>query len=234
MTKKYTQISDTAVLIFAATSAYDSRVKKLKGASFLFEELTSRTIQTVKESGLPYILCTEKEQRGATFGQRFSNAIASVFNQGYSNVITIGNDTPLLKVEHLFTAAREMDRGSSVIGPSIDGGFYLMGIGKSAFAKANSPSASKQFSKLSWQTSRVCNEIQALLQNTFLLETLCDIDSSKDIKDLLLNDQIDRILLQLLLLALSTKQDNNYTYSFTASRKDCPIVYGRGSPICLS
>jgi hypothetical protein len=130
---------------------------------------------------LTYFHISEKHQKGTSFGERFSNAVQSVFDKGFDNVITVGNDTPHLQTAHITTAAKALADGKTVIGPSLDGGFYLMGIHKADFNREN-------FQNLPWQKFNLLKSLLDNLQeNSFpivQLPTFRDIDSIKDILSL--------------------------------------------------
>jgi uncharacterized protein len=42
--------------------------------------------------------------------------------------IALGADTPLITVDHLHEAIQDLESGDAVLGPSEDGGFYLLGL----------------------------------------------------------------------------------------------------------
>lgn len=168
----------TAILIFA-----NSAEKEVERKSFLstevFSTLNKQTLKTVEKAGIKHFLFSEKEQVGNNFGERFTNAIETLFNKGFDNVITIGNDTPHLKVRHLLETQQNLSANNLVLGPSKDGGFYLMGIKKEHFNK-------KTFLKLPWQTNQLQKCIASIsklknLEITFL-ELLNDIDKKEDIQ----------------------------------------------------
>lgn len=69
-------------------------------------------------------------QNGDDLGERMRNAFENVFSQGYDTVCIIGTDHPTLPIDHIqdaFIAARGND---IAIGPSSDGGYYLLGMNK--------------------------------------------------------------------------------------------------------
>mgnify|MGYP001036233163 CR=1 FL=1 len=173
--------NNTALLVFANSAQKDAERKSFL-SSDVFSALNQQTLKTVKKSGITFFHFSEKNQVGHSFGERFSNAIEAVFNKGFSNVITIGNDTPHLKSHHLVAALHQLEKNDLVLGPSKDGGFYLMGIKKALFNK-------ETFLKLPWQTSRLQKCITSIsatkkLQISFL-ELLNDIDSKEDIKKII-------------------------------------------------
>ena len=68
-------------------------------------------------------------QRGADLGERMLAAFVDAFMSGYERAVIIGTDHPTLPlafVEHAFAELAEPLR--LVLGPSEDGGFYLMGM----------------------------------------------------------------------------------------------------------
>ncbi|NKI26834.1 DUF2064 domain-containing protein [Arenibacter sp. 6A1] len=177
-----TALHSTAILVFAHSSQEEMKHKPLQHGAVIFEALSQHTLKTVKKTKLPYFHFTEKEQRGASFGERFVHAIASVFNMGFTQLITIGNDAPLLRASDIVQAAKQLDEGHFILGPSKDGGFYLMGLQKSCF-NAHS------FLALPWQTKSVATQITALIAKTqtsvVRLRPLLDLDRWDDLKRLI-------------------------------------------------
>ncbi len=169
---------NTAILIFANSAAKDRHDKNIDAEVGMFAVLTQQTLRTVRAVGLPYFHFTENEQIGETFGERFTNAIASVYEKGFENIITIGNDSPQLKSQHLKKAHRELQQGKTVLGPAMDGGFYLMGINRAHFDK-------QTFAVLPWQKAKLFGQTKALLQDVgaslFRLPMLNDLDTQKDV-----------------------------------------------------
>ncbi|UII77573.1 DUF2064 domain-containing protein [Flagellimonas sp. HMM57] len=172
----------TAVLIFANSAEVDCREKTTIANLDVFNTLTEHTLKIVKDSQLPFFHFTEKEQHGSSFGERFSNAIKAVFEKGYENIITVGNDSPQLKTSHILEAEQQLQLGKTVLGPTLDGGFYLMGLHCSNFDP-------HLFKKLPWQRFGLFNKISKLIagQHSYLfrLPVLQDIDNKEDAKALL-------------------------------------------------
>lgn len=68
-------------------------------------------------------------QRGADLAERLRNAFLDHFAAGRQRIVVVGTDHPSLPTEFVvkaFEALREPD--SIVIGPSEDGGYYLVGM----------------------------------------------------------------------------------------------------------
>jgi radical SAM protein with 4Fe4S-binding SPASM domain len=70
-------------------------------------------------------------QRGADLGERLANVFADLFAEGAAAVAVVNSDSPALPAEYLRLAfgllAEPTPPGRLVLGPSTDGGFYLIG-----------------------------------------------------------------------------------------------------------
>ena len=64
-------------------------------------------------------------QHGANIGERMNNAMATVFAADYQEVVLTGSDLPELTAQTIRRAFAVMKE--IVIGPSADGGYYLIG-----------------------------------------------------------------------------------------------------------
>ncbi|KQV74217.1 hypothetical protein ASC61_03900 [Aeromicrobium sp. Root344] len=65
-------------------------------------------------------------QRGDGLGARLAHAHADA--DGGHGVVQVGMDTPQLTVRDYLDAGAEVRRGSRVIGPAVDGGWWLLGL----------------------------------------------------------------------------------------------------------
>lgn len=174
------QLSTTAILIFSLSQEAENQQKPFLKRNNAARKLNTLVLRKVASLGVDYYHFTEKEQQGETFGERMTQAMASVFDKGYDQVLTIGNDSLGLTKKHLRNAITAMDRGEIALGPSYDGGFYLLGLHKSQFQE-------KIFRSLSWKTATLCQEIQAYTlsynSTAYLLPYLYDLDSRADIRN---------------------------------------------------
>ncbi len=121
-------------------------------------------------------------QSGADLGQRMQHAFAALFHAGYAKVSIIGSDCLELTPEIIRNAFSLLEVNDVAIGPSADGGYYLLGM------KQLHPAL---FQGKSWSTGSVLNDTledcsrQSLTY--FLLPQLNDIDEEKDVPENLLN-----------------------------------------------
>lgn len=221
-------LSTTAILVFANSAKEDLANKHIAKGEQLFDILTQTTLKKAKNTGLPVFHFSDNDQVGATFGERFTNAIASVFERGFSNIITIGNDTPHLKTQHLKHTAQQLAMGKTVIGPSNDGGFYLLGLQKSSFQAA-------EIQNLPWQRFSLYHQITLWLQEESFelikLPVLQDLDNERDLKSILsFSSGLSSTILLLIIDLL--KSNRNLYYSkenFSTLFPNC-FLYNKGSP----
>ncbi len=115
-------------------------------------------------------------QLGVNLGERMSNAFKETFKNGAKKAVIIGTDcydlTPAI-ITDAFTALNKYD---VVIGPALDGGYYLLGM------QTYRP---QLFDNIKWSTDAVLKETLShcagLGLSHFLLPVLSDIDVEKDL-----------------------------------------------------
>lgn len=156
------QQPNTAVLLFIRSGHEEARVKNF-GAHLhhhsrckIARLLNANARKVAASAGVPVVVLTGAQQRGSTFGERFANAIESTFQLGYENVVAIGNDCLSLSQSLLKKAIQRLLINDFVIGPSKDGGVYLLGLKARCFNK-------NKFEHLPWQTG---NLLESLLRHT--------------------------------------------------------------------
>jgi hypothetical protein len=91
----------------------------------------------------------------------------------------LGADSPLLNPEHLKHALSELTRKDAVIGPSFDGGFYLLGVNKfPADLLSNVPWSTAQTRQRTLERLSDCGMTVAQL------DSLGDVDTVEDLRTL--------------------------------------------------
>lgn len=68
------------------------------------------------------------KQKGDSLGERMHNAFKFAKDAGASKIIIIGSDSPTLPASSIRKAFGLLDRADLVLGPSLDGGYYLIGL----------------------------------------------------------------------------------------------------------
>ncbi|MCK0114610.1 TIGR04282 family arsenosugar biosynthesis glycosyltransferase [Gelidibacter sp. F63206] len=118
----------------------------------------------------------KKLQKGDDLGQRMQNAFVELFEMGYEKVAIIGSDLLDLDAELVNNTFSQLEFNDVVIGPALDGGYYLLGM-KNLYPKV--------FQNKAWGTSSILNSTLQDLQNcsVYLLKELNDIDTFEDMRD---------------------------------------------------
>lgn len=122
-------------------------------------------------------------QSGTDLGSRMKNAFVREFKAGFKSVVLIGSDCPDLPAEIIEESFNVLENNSgTAIGPSPDGGYYLIGFCKDAFCP-------DIFSDLEWGNSSVLEKTKDILRSNGLLFNLMpqwrDIDQKDDLNDLI-------------------------------------------------
>ena len=73
------------------------------------------------------IATQKKQQTGELLGERMSNAFRESL-MAYDKVVIIGTDLWTLESQDVTNAFKALEHNTAVIGPSADGGYYLLGI----------------------------------------------------------------------------------------------------------
>jgi rSAM/selenodomain-associated transferase 1 len=120
--------------------------------------------------------CFQKKlQKGNDLGERMQHAFEMAFKEGYEKVVIVGSDLFDLKAVHIENAFKALENHNLVIGPSLDGGYYLLGM------KVLHPAV---FKNKQWGTDSVLETTLKNLEqeNVKLLEALNDIDTFDDLQ----------------------------------------------------
>ncbi|MBZ9730873.1 DUF2064 domain-containing protein [Salegentibacter sp. JZCK2] len=177
-------INKTALIVFSLSAEKEIHRKNIFGKrhhkenSAFFRQLILQTKHLADKSGVEVFWVDETKQQGSNFASRFANAFQELFDLGYQNVLSIGNDCPELTIEILQDAITQLQSKKLVVGPAWDGGIYLLGLNRAIFDQ-------EQFLNLPWQSSSLYSNIieQAALGSVLFhkLETLNDLDSGQDV-----------------------------------------------------
>lgn len=116
------------------------------------------------------------QQHGKTIGERMNHAMKTVFEKNYEQVVLTGSDIPNLNTETIQSAFNQMR--DVVLGPSPDGGYYLVGCTQSIDLTPIFET------NIGWGKSEVLKETLRLLTDfdVTLLASLQDIDYPSDLK----------------------------------------------------
>lgn len=114
-------------------------------------------------------------QQGTSLGDRMRSAFAQAMEGGAERVLLVGSDIPELDRKILDEGWAALDRHDIVLGPSSDGGYYLIGM---------KPPLKDLFADIQWSAPTVYEATRgaAALQgfSVWALPVLADIDREED------------------------------------------------------
>ena len=128
-------------------------------------------------------------QRGDSFGERLFAAAEDILAIGYGSVCLIDSDSPTVPGEAYAQAVAALSQPGDrvVLGPSEDGGYYLIGMKRAH---------REPFERIAWSTSRVLEETLERCREAglevVLLPTWYDVDDATSL-DILKAELLDGI-----------------------------------------
>jgi rSAM/selenodomain-associated transferase 2/rSAM/selenodomain-associated transferase 1 len=159
--------------------------------------MTERIVNLVRHSNLTEHACVEiwftgcsesqirdwlgpefpyRPQAGGDLGERELAAFQTAFREGSQKTLIIGTDILGLTVPVIEEALRQLGPHDLVLGPAIDGGYYLIGL--------KQPHADL-FTEIPWGTDKVLNATLEAADRlglpTALLQPLADVDRPEDL-----------------------------------------------------
>jgi len=132
----------------------------------------------------PFFLSLDKRfklrslsQKGKNLGERMKNSFHDLKALGYEQVVLIGSDSPTLSGNVVEEAFRSLEKCDLVLGPSLDGGYYLIGLSREI------PDI---FGDIEWGSNSVfkdtCNKAKALGLNMHTLPFWYDVDTVRELR----------------------------------------------------
>ncbi len=123
---------------------------------------------------------TYTPQRGKNLGERMADAFNKAFSGGIRSALIIGSDLPDLSTAIIDEAFASLETTAAVIGPALDGGYYLIGFKNNAYLPA-------AFEDIPWGTEDVYAKTLNIFQNHKVgyhpLPVCRDIDDYQDLVD---------------------------------------------------
>lgn len=145
-------------------------------------KLVYYTDEVTKNDLWPDDTYEKRVQPTGDLGQKMQAAFAAGFADGYTSVVIIGSDCLQLTQEIVAEAYRQLEQQEVVIGPALDGGYYLLGM------NCLHP---QLFQNKRWSTAHVfpgtVQDLEQLQLSYALLPMLSDVDHAEDLSGELLN-----------------------------------------------
>lgn len=115
-------------------------------------------------------------QSPGDLGARMRSAFDAAFADGAMRVVIVGSDLPGLTAELLRRAFAALEEREAVVGPSADGGYWLLGLRRTLPAL---------FERMPWSTPavlpRTLERLRAAGIEPAVLPTLRDVDRAEDL-----------------------------------------------------
>lgn len=198
--------SNTCILIFVKYPK-DKQIKTRLAADMnetivvdLYKRFVLDTLSTVKQAHVPFFICFHPKksqgemvrwlgdryqfipQKGRTFGERMTHGFQDAFARVFKNVVLIGSDSPDIPGIFLREAIQSLNTHDVVIGPSRDGGYYLIGCTTNSFSPLF-------FQGIHWSTETVFQETTTIfkkMKKTYhVLAEWNDVDTVEDLRSLI-------------------------------------------------
>jgi rSAM/selenodomain-associated transferase 1 len=122
---------------------------------------------------------TIEVQSSGSLGQRMADYFQSAFAAGADRVLLIGSDSPTLTLADVEVALKGLDQNQVVLGPSEDGGYYLIG------AHHKMPDL---FTDMPWSTPELwpvtVDRLESLNTRWRELDSCFDVDDLDDVRRL--------------------------------------------------
>jgi rSAM/selenodomain-associated transferase 1 len=118
-------------------------------------------------------------QEGNDLGERMQAAVERAAGLGFGPILVIGTDSPTLPQKMIETAFELLMTGKAdvVLGPAIDGGYYLVGMAKPVQGL---------FDRVDWETSAACEQTvgngNRLGLKVAMLTGWYDVDTVEDLR----------------------------------------------------
>ncbi|MGR3309765.1 MAG: TIGR04282 family arsenosugar biosynthesis glycosyltransferase [Candidatus Brocadiales bacterium] len=166
----------------------DATLKRTLDRNELYEQLLfyapvergSEIKSWIGGSGGDKVTLSLQPQIGSDLGERMLNALKAAFSNGAKKAVIIGTDSPTLDKETIYEAFYLLKNTDIVIGPAVDGGYYLIG--------ASLPAPREIFIGIDWGSNKVFEQtikrIRGGNASYSLLPLHYDVDNLEDLRTL--------------------------------------------------
>ena len=161
---------------------YESMLREVLKSARKLNDVETTVFWDCEEKSLPLLSelyqCKSRRQITGDLGHRMQTAFEEMFANGCEACCIIGSDAPDLPVSHLFEAYQllETQPVDVVLGPSMDGGYYLLGLRQLR---------AQLFTDIPWSSADVLERSLAAARDsgltTALLPEWQDIDTAEDL-----------------------------------------------------
>ena len=164
--------AEAAARVYAETLDHTLEVATSSGARVVLSMADVPSAGWIRDIDRPVEI-----QRGDDLGDRMDDAFARRFAEGEQRVVVVGSDCPWIGATHIAKAAAKLGGSDAVLGPSTDGGYWLV---------AQKPPGLAIFDRIPWSSpdtmDRTRKLVTALGGTLTELDELVDIDTVEDLE----------------------------------------------------
>lgn len=222
------------MLLFTRGARVEGRLKGLGDAAAVLEGALHRIATAAQSlSGVDFVVSAPGgapqlgqartlRQSGATFGERLGRAVDEVRSLGYARILVVADDVPELDAAVLARAFRALEHSPVVLGPSPDGGIYLIGLRAGHEAL---------FANVRWQTRSVFAQLCRNEPRAAVLDSLLDLDARSGLAELRARTTLPGELARLLHALLATRRpESTRAWKLPFSAPTVWALLARGPP----
>ncbi len=160
---------------------------------------------------------TFMSQPQGSLGNRMHVAFKDAFKQGCGHVVLIGSDIPGIDADHLTAAFDLLNEYDLVLGPSTDGGYWLVGM----------KALTDIFQGVNWGTENVFEQTFTIAKKmglkTCSLDVLPDIDTGDDLKKCDIQEVEKKPYISVIIPTLN-EETNIEASIFSAQDEDSEVI----------
>jgi uncharacterized protein len=166
----------------AAAELYETMLQDVLKTTRQLSDVDTVLFWDCEEMSLPFLAakyqCLSRRQIPGDLGKRMQGAFEEIFADGYNICCIIGSDAPDLPLSYILQAYQllETTHTDIVLGPSTDGGYYLLGLRQVC---------PQLFTNIPWSTAVVLEQSLAAARDSALMTSLLpewqDIDTLEDL-----------------------------------------------------
>jgi len=160
-----------AARVYAVTLEHTLAVTLDSGARVVLSLAGPPSGAWAREIDVPIELQTHGD-----LGDRMADAFRRRFAEGETRVMIVGSDCPWMTAEHLRSAASALEEMDVVLGPAVDGGYWLVG---------QRPPGVDLFTDIPWSSHNTLDQTRRRLAEAdaswIETERLRDIDTREDL-----------------------------------------------------
>lgn len=223
---------NTAVIFFSRTQASESQSKNLDPSfrqnAKIVSAIYERTLNTLRKTGFDIIHYNEHLQKAESFGENIIGAFQYGFDEGYDQLILVGNDCVELSTSEILNSADHLSKTGVVLGPDYRGGLYLIGLNRESFAQSLS-----NIRQLPWQEQKLWKECLLAFSDFFQLRRLHDINNVDDLRQFIGTDHSAFSVKIRALLSQKSSVKRNSTSHYIICIK-LSFLWHRGPPVAAA